>query len=810
MKRSTTILITILSFLISFQAFGKYSGGTGEPNDPFLISTPDDLNSIGLNSSDWDKNFLMINDIDLSGYSGNQFNTIGIYDTAPFSGVFDGNEHTITGFSYEDPSGDNVGLFSYISGDSACIKNLGLLGPDVHGNEAVGALVGYAGNSAIYNCYVSGGTVQGETQVGVLIGFNYTSEVVCCYSTGSASADTYSVGGLIGVCSGGDVSHCYSTATVEGLSWVGGLVGEAKSAFTCDNCYAAGNVFAAASGSGGGLLDGGLVNEPSVYNCFWDYQTTGQNDSYAGGTKLSTAQMHDANNFKAQDWDFVGPSDGPSDLWAMPATPGYPILWWQLETLPELPVFSGGNGQTDNPYIISSSSQLRSIGYNPRLMEAHFSLSSDVNLAGEPFYTIGRLLPDMRYFSYRGVFEGNNNTVSNLSCPSDKKSQIGMFGSVLGQTAGIKNLTLTNIDINAPSYNGVAGLAGKIWYASIENCRIENAHIVGKNGIAGLVASNYIGHVYDCHVSNLYISGISPVAGLVCYNLSEGSEIVNCSAEGNISANQSVGGLVGSNYKGLVENCYADVNVDTSGNSAAGFAYDSSGGTIINCYAKGQVNGSQFVGGMFSNVSSNCNVIDCYTSCQVYGNDYTGGFVGFHGSGRYSGCFWNSEVNPDVNAFGYISNSNGVDVTALTTAQMQSIDPFTSAGWDFVGETVNGYRDTWRMCEDGIDSPKLSWEYTENADLLCPDGVDFVDYAMLAEFWKLKNPEQDYNADDIVNFSDWAYFAENWQADYYKFFEFVNHWLMRSPAYADIAPAGGDGIVDWQDLMLFCENWLAE
>jgi hypothetical protein len=804
-------IVLIIFLLFSTVGWAKYSGGTGEPNNPYRIATPNDLNSIGLDANDWDKHFLMINDIDLSGYSGNQFNTIGMYDTAPFSGVFDGNGYTVNGFNYEDPSGDNVGLFSYVSGDSACIKNLGLLSPNVHGSENVGVLAGRAGEGRIYNCYVSQGTVQGNERVGVLIGLNNGSEIACCYSSGSALAQDNSAGGLIGACGSGVISHCYSTASAESFNAIGGLVGDSGSTSpSYENCYAAGPVIATSGGTGGGLLDAILARIPGVYNCFWDYQTTGQNSSVGGGTKLSTAQMQDANNFQAQGWDFVGPSDGPSDLWAMPDIPGYPVLWLQLEPLPELPVFSGGSGQADDPYIISSASQLRSIGYNPRLMKAHFKLDDDVNLAGEPFNTIARGRPSTEYFAYKGIFDGNNNTISNLSCPLDKNWQRGLFGVVFGEAAKIKNLILTNVDVNAPSWDTIGALACLLRLGSIENCRIENTHVRGKDFVGGLIGVNSQGRVYQCHGRELNISGINAVGGLVCRNWPEGSEIVSCSAEGNVSADEGAAGLVVSNYKALVANSYADVNVSCSVWFAAGFAFDNWGGTITNCYTQGRVSCPSVVGGMIGAVYSDGNTFNCYTSSQVDGNEYTGGFAGVHNSGKYSGCFWDSDVNPDVNSVGIIEDGNDAGIYALSTADLQSLGTFTSAGWDFVGETVNGYRDTWRMCEDGIDSPKLSWEYTEHADLLCPDGVDFIDYSVLADQWKLEKLEQDLNFDGIINFFDWAEYANTWDGNFSALSLFFDYWLERSAGIADITPAGGDDIVDWQDLILFCENWLGQ
>jgi parallel beta-helix repeat protein len=86
----------------------KYGGGTGEPNDPYLIYTAEQLNTIGLNQEDADKHFKLMADIDLSAYQGDSFNQIGFYDPPefapywwhpPFTGVFDGNNHTISNIS---------------------------------------------------------------------------------------------------------------------------------------------------------------------------------------------------------------------------------------------------------------------------------------------------------------------------------------------------------------------------------------------------------------------------------------------------------------------------------------------------------------------------------------------------------------------------------------------------------------------------------------------------------------------------------------------------------------------------------------
>jgi len=92
-------------FLFSLDAVGqrKYGGGTGEPNDPYLIYTAEQMNEIGADSNNWDKHFKLMAAIDLSSYTGTSFNIIGYNDwrgNKPFRGVFDGNDKTISNFTY--------------------------------------------------------------------------------------------------------------------------------------------------------------------------------------------------------------------------------------------------------------------------------------------------------------------------------------------------------------------------------------------------------------------------------------------------------------------------------------------------------------------------------------------------------------------------------------------------------------------------------------------------------------------------------------------------------------------------------------
>ncbi|MDH4240175.1 MAG: hypothetical protein OEW48_11485 [Phycisphaerae bacterium] len=278
-------------------AHAKYGGGSGTPEDPYLIYTAEQMNAIGADQNDWDKHFKLMANLDLGQFTGEEFNIIGYYvsysNNKPFSGVFDGNGHTISNFSYTSTGTSYIGVFGYVRGDNAEIKDLGLIDPNVDagthgrvgslvgglreatitncyaergsvsGNELVGGLVGFNDESTISNCY-STASVSGNDLIGGLVGHNWDLSVITnCYSTGNVTGDRY-VGGLVGYNYSGTITNCDSSGDVEGNSAVGGLVGWTWDYSTITNCFSSGNV--TGNGSVGGLV--GSNNESTISNCY--------------------------------------------------------------------------------------------------------------------------------------------------------------------------------------------------------------------------------------------------------------------------------------------------------------------------------------------------------------------------------------------------------------------------------------------------------------------------------------------------------------------------------------------------------------
>lgn len=107
--------IFLLFFTLTVCLFGQNPVGNGTSTCPYLIATPADLAAIptlGL-----DKHYRLVQDIDLSGWG--EWTPIG-NSTTPFSGVFDGAFHTISGMRITTGIGvaGSYGLFGQITGIS--------------------------------------------------------------------------------------------------------------------------------------------------------------------------------------------------------------------------------------------------------------------------------------------------------------------------------------------------------------------------------------------------------------------------------------------------------------------------------------------------------------------------------------------------------------------------------------------------------------------------------------------------------------------------------------------------------------------
>ena len=292
-SRAAFAIMAVICLLVS-RADAKYSGGTGEPNNPYRIETPNDLNDIGNHPEDWSSHFVMVNDINMANYTATEFNIIGGSAAGGwytmFEGVFDGNGHTITNLKLQ-VNRSMVGLFGYI-GQNGVVRNACLDAADIKGIHYVGGIAG-RNEGVIQNCHVFG-RVEGEYACGGITGGCYdpipnVSEIRNCSFRGNVTG-TRATGGIVGDTDGPEIANCFAIADIIGDVQCGGVVGH-NTGGNLTSCFAKGSVTCSADAGGfAGITYDHCGYGGEIFNCYADVTV---NCSERAGGFSGSAPGHD-------------------------------------------------------------------------------------------------------------------------------------------------------------------------------------------------------------------------------------------------------------------------------------------------------------------------------------------------------------------------------------------------------------------------------------------------------------------------------------------------------------------------------------
>ena len=175
---------------------------------------------------------------------------------SPYTGIFEGQNHTISGLYFKQEDSYDVGLFGRNNGK---IANAGILDSYFYGTSKVGGVCGNNYTGTITNCYNTG-SVSGFGTLGGVSGYNYTGSITNCYNTGNVSGSSGFVGGVSGCNSKGTIINSYNAGSVSGLECVGGVSGDNGTGSITD-CYNIGSVSGSEGNVGGvnGNNNGGTI-----------------------------------------------------------------------------------------------------------------------------------------------------------------------------------------------------------------------------------------------------------------------------------------------------------------------------------------------------------------------------------------------------------------------------------------------------------------------------------------------------------------------------------------------------------------------
>lgn len=200
-------LMVILSFTTSM-AFAKsadFKYGEGTENDPYIISTPSELNMVRYHR---DAYFLQAANLDMSDFG--QFAPIGSV-SFPFTGHYNGGKYSITNLTI-DSDDNNVGLFSVIY--NGTVENLKIIDSTIAGAYNVGAIAGT--NKGILNGCIVDSEISGVGAVGGIAGLNSTHGMIMeCGNLGVIENENGKYFGGISGINDGKIENCYNHGDIS-------------------------------------------------------------------------------------------------------------------------------------------------------------------------------------------------------------------------------------------------------------------------------------------------------------------------------------------------------------------------------------------------------------------------------------------------------------------------------------------------------------------------------------------------------------------------------------------------------------------
>ena len=224
-----------------------------------------------------------------------------------------------------------------------------------------------------------------------------------------------------------------------------------------------------------------------------------------------------------------------------------------------------------NVYTLANAEQLAGLA---KLVNSGVSfsgqtinLSANVDLDNQAWTPIGNSTTN-----FKGTFDGNGKTISNLNVGEIEKSNIGLFG--VTSDGEIKNLTVNNATVIGRL--NVAVVAGTPYTS-----KYTNVNVTGKVRVEGM---SYVGTVGG---KNAYANWTN-----VTVNVKEGSYVKANSIENGVAYRTYVGGVVGFMGEGGHTMSNLTSNIDVYGTTIdvggiTGIAHY--GNTFKNCTSTGNV-----------------------------------------------------------------------------------------------------------------------------------------------------------------------------------------------------------------------------
>lgn len=456
---------------------------------------------------------------------------IGNDEKVAFQGTFDGQGYVLTGIAINDRS-SGLGLFGYVNNSKALIKNVGLFGGIVGGDNC-GAIVGELMAGTVSNCWFDG-ELNAKDRVGGIVGKADQAQILNCVDFATIVGDK-STGGIVGACSSSTtIKYCYYPLNIaNGCGQSSGsqtaLVPFSKdgSDFTLERSVAVG------SASGVKLLN--VLNHWVTYLAmdstyrYWKIDSSATGVARIQGDHPTQLYPGDGSGIKRVDEPHF---DVDSE------TNPYNVKYIETATMTEL-YDSGADAVAGGHYSINSGAELKKLALyvkgNRATKDVTFYLTKDVDISvkalgndSEGWLPIGcdYSVTESGSLTYvfNGTFDGCGYTVYGLYIYDEKGDNVGLFGRI--RNAVIKNLGVIGGIVG--EFN-CGGIVGKSDSSTITNCW-ANVSIEAESETGGIVGRMDDTTVENCvsYGATLCAGGETCISGGIAGDVLGKSAIKNC------------------------------------------------------------------------------------------------------------------------------------------------------------------------------------------------------------------------------------------------------------------------------------------
>ena len=299
-----------------------------------------------------------------------------------------------------------------------------------------------------------------------------------------------------------------------------------------------------------------------------------------------------------------------------------------------------GEGTEASPFLINTADDMLTLSAFVESSQFdydgfYFQVTADLDFTGKTYVPVA-----CGTNMFRGIFDGNSKTISNLSLSGSTSDETGwgVFGTV-GSGGAVKSLALDSTCVIA-AYSYAGGIAANL-YGSVENC-----------STAATVSST----------SGSYVGGIAAFAY-------PGSSITGCSNTGTVyTATSYAGGILGATAAGAqvtIANCLNSGSVSSKTSYIGGIAGYASALISGSANTGSVLSSTKYAGGIIGYALATSSVADCHNEGEVGSNQYTGGIVGYsaaHTAGTsfvVENCYNTGTVLPAVTSSGSASSYTG-------------------------------------------------------------------------------------------------------------------------------------------------------